>query len=88
MPPLYRRSSDKNLVFPYSSDCSLAKLLAPLSLWPGKPKIYSVTCSKKKTGINYKTLNLFFIKTIFMIKAEIKEETKNGLDSTSYNPEM
>lgn len=74
MPPLYRRSSDKNLVFPYSSDCSLAKLLAPLSLWPGKPKIYSVTCSKKKTGINYKT--------------ELKEETKNGLDSTSYNPEM
>ena len=80
MPPLYRRSSDKNLVFPYSSDCSLAKLLAPLSLWPGKPKIYSITCSKKKTGINYKT--------ICTIKAEIKEETKNGLDSTSYNPEM
>ena len=32
MPPLYRRSSDNNLVFLHSSDCSLAMLLAPLSL--------------------------------------------------------
>lgn len=78
MPPLYRRSSDKNLVFPYSSDCSLAKLLAPLSLWPRRPKI----------GINYKTLNLFLTQTFFMIKAEINEANKNGLESTSYNLEM
>jgi len=53
-PPLYRRSSDKNVVFPYSSDCSLAKLLAPLSLWPGEEH-HLITCSIEKTGINYNT---------------------------------
>lgn len=85
---LYRRFSDKNFVFLYLLDCFFVKFLVLLLLWFGKLKIYLIICSKKKIGINYKILNLFFIKIIFMIKVEIKEEIKNGLDFISYNLEM